>query len=321
MYSFYHRKPQRGFTLIELLVVIAIIAILAAILFPVFQKVRENARRASCASDENQMGLAFTQYSQDADEGYPLLSYENNIDTVNGTSVFPNSLGPTRLDEFGWAEAIYPFVKATGAFRCADVGPAGTPSAGNNKASGNIGATAYAYNFWIANNCVPNGVAGSVSKDSDNAGEQTANAKFSKLSQFDFPASTFLLTEAGDGTNGADTHGGSSENTQWGWTQAATRGLTADGALAKHNGGANYLFVDNHVKWIKADALGGGGPAYVNGSSGGVPAVTLKKRIEMAEHAMDGNGNAIAPDGSKPTWRRNAGDIDNSLMDPGDQPN
>jgi len=62
---------SRGFTLIELLVVIAIIAILAAILFPVFAKAREKARQASCASNEKQMGLACLMYASDYDGRYP----------------------------------------------------------------------------------------------------------------------------------------------------------------------------------------------------------------------------------------------------------
>ena len=64
-----NRKKAGGFTLIELFVVIAIIAMLAAILFPVFQKVRENARRASCLSNEKQIGLVFNQYSKAALSG------------------------------------------------------------------------------------------------------------------------------------------------------------------------------------------------------------------------------------------------------------
>ena len=89
---------RRGFTLIELLVVIAIIAILAAILFPVFQKVRENARRTSCASNVKQIGIAFTQYEQDADEQTP---------------------GSTQWG-YGWAEKIQPFVKSAAVFQCPD---------------------------------------------------------------------------------------------------------------------------------------------------------------------------------------------------------
>ena len=66
---FLHRR--RGFTLIELLVVIAIIAILAAILFPVFAQAREQARRATCLSNQKQLGHALTMYAQDYDEQLP----------------------------------------------------------------------------------------------------------------------------------------------------------------------------------------------------------------------------------------------------------
>lgn len=65
------KKSKHGFTLIELLVVIAIIAILASILFPVFARARENARRSSCMSNLKQLGLAFMQYTQDYDEQLP----------------------------------------------------------------------------------------------------------------------------------------------------------------------------------------------------------------------------------------------------------
>lgn len=72
------QQTDRGFTLIELLVVIAIIAILAAILFPVFAQTREKARQSSCLSNEKQIGLAVMQYVQDFDETYPMMRYDNN---------------------------------------------------------------------------------------------------------------------------------------------------------------------------------------------------------------------------------------------------
>jgi prepilin-type N-terminal cleavage/methylation domain-containing protein/prepilin-type processing-associated H-X9-DG protein len=86
-----------GFTLIELLVVIAIIAILAAILFPVFARARGNARRASCMSNAKQIALGMMQYTQDYDEKLPLYS--------NATNVY-------------WPTVIQPYVKSIQLFTC-----------------------------------------------------------------------------------------------------------------------------------------------------------------------------------------------------------
>jgi prepilin-type N-terminal cleavage/methylation domain-containing protein/prepilin-type processing-associated H-X9-DG protein len=88
MFWQYQRGRRSGFTLIELLVVIAIIAILAAILFPVFAQAREKARASSCLSNQKQISLAFSMYAQDYDETYPYPWFEQTDqwweDAVNG---------------------------------------------------------------------------------------------------------------------------------------------------------------------------------------------------------------------------------------------
>ena len=89
---------RRAFTLIELLVVIAIIAILAAILFPVFAQAREKARQISCLSNLKQLGLGMMQYVQDNDELFPGSYYYG----------------------LGWAEEIYPYVKSVNVYQCPD---------------------------------------------------------------------------------------------------------------------------------------------------------------------------------------------------------
>jgi prepilin-type N-terminal cleavage/methylation domain-containing protein/prepilin-type processing-associated H-X9-DG protein len=84
---------RRGFTLIELLVVIAIIAILAAILFPVFSRARAKARQASCLSNERQIGLAMQMYCSDWDGFMPSLSSQKTVNPLN-LPVLPEALQP-----------------------------------------------------------------------------------------------------------------------------------------------------------------------------------------------------------------------------------
>jgi len=97
------QRKKSGFTLIELLVVIAIIAILAAILFPVFAKAREKARQSSCASNLNQIGKAFMMYSQDYDE---------------------QLFHPRWVSVDGWTAPISPYVKNEQVFGCPSYGSA-----------------------------------------------------------------------------------------------------------------------------------------------------------------------------------------------------
>ncbi len=118
-------NKRLAFTLIELLVVIAIIAILAAILFPVFARARENARRTSCLSNLKQLGLGFAQYTQDYDERYPGSAPQVDSPGTIGTPNF-SPLGhwvPSGLVSATSAcnpanGAIFPYVKSVQIFIC-----------------------------------------------------------------------------------------------------------------------------------------------------------------------------------------------------------
>ena len=136
---------RRGFTLIELLVVIAIIALLAALLFPVFAQAREKSRQATCASNLKQLGLGILMYAQDYDESPPNgVSFSN--DQYNG-----NNGGSVLKSPQGWAGQIYPYVKATQIFTC--------PS-DFNQVPGTQTEMSYAYNQNIGTGVIDSACAG-----------------------------------------------------------------------------------------------------------------------------------------------------------------
>jgi prepilin-type N-terminal cleavage/methylation domain-containing protein/prepilin-type processing-associated H-X9-DG protein len=117
------KSVKLGFTLIELLVVIAIIAILASILFPVFARARENARRSSCSSNLKQIGLGFMQYTQDYDEKFPpaIDTFATpKLQTVEGTPgrIYNTSNGSVIGKYVSWMDITFPYVKSVQIYQC-----------------------------------------------------------------------------------------------------------------------------------------------------------------------------------------------------------
>ena len=225
------KRLRTGFTLIELLVVIAIIAILAAILFPAFARARENARRASCQSNLKQIGLGVAQYSQDYDETMP-----------NG---LPNS---SNWSGFGWAGQIQPYVKSAQLFKCpsetnGDVSYAWNAQLNDRQNGGNGSLARYQQ---VSRTLNVSEVTGSGTVRADLPQEISGAAGSTKRSPIDYG---YNLAECD--TAGMTTFPPATLRYVGGQYGAGSHGASQDAATPRHFDGANYLFLDGHVKWLK----------------------------------------------------------------------
>ena len=280
-----HLRDTKAFTLIELLVVIAIIAILAAILFPVFARARENARRSSCQSNLKQIGLGFVQYSQDYDEKFPS--------------------GPRGVLGQGWGGTLDPYLKSAQIFKC----PSDTTEGGV------IGGITSYTNSYVANlNLLRRDTPGPA--DDPRLGQSIAAQAA--------PSRTVLLTEVrgiaapllnqaevgGNNivsavTNGADngakiniypfsTSNGSGGNAVTGDLGGKTLTTPAE-QLPRHFDGANYLMIDGHVKWFKGSSVSPGSVALAEScNQGNSPAVSDCPSNSPAGMAMGTSGTGFA---------------------------
>lgn len=263
-----------GFTLIELLIVVAIIGILAALLFPVFARARENARRASCQSNLKQLGLGFLQYAQDYDEKLPCGTRATTISGVTFTT------------GIGWSGQIYNYVKNSQVYAC----PSDT-----TRATVGTSVVSYAYNLNIPG---------------FNYGV-TTSYNLTSISILQAPTLTVLLCEVSNSvsdvnssmetgthvsavSNGYDENWDNNTTASMGGTStyletgspcggrynngpgvAGASAVTYGSQTGRHLGGSNFLAVDGHVKWQRPEAIATGRTVTSSNGVQGDPAVCV----------------------------------------------
>ncbi len=240
------QRRNSAFTLIELLVVIAIIAILAAILFPVFAQAREKARAVSCTSNEKQIGLSIIMYSQDYDEmyvdaGLEVFNFDNGLD-VESDLPYKNCKGwpCTRGDGAAtFAARLMPYIKSYDVWVC--------PSANNSGVNKGAGT---GNDAWYSN-------TGSFEL-TDPAREKLIsywyNVCFHGIGEagVDAPAERVILTETGRRRVAFDLNSG---------RDGYARASKWSNYYRPHTDGVNLLFADSHVKWFRDSGMGSGSDA------------------------------------------------------------
>lgn len=223
---------NRGFTLIELLVVIAVIAILAALLFPVFAKAHEKARATQCLSNLRQIAVAVDLYVQDNDETFPLNRFADGNVKESGCLSFGDGglsigLEGSRLN---WRRAVQPLLKSRDVLACpsdADAWRMGGDESNFAYSKAEQLPTSYAFNGAFFHEAVPQCWYGESAP------------RPCRLAEIDAPASLILLTE-----------------TRWnfpdlGLWMLTQNGPSGGGAYQSHTGFVTFVFADLHVKRVK----------------------------------------------------------------------
>lgn len=224
------RALRTGFTLIELLVVIAIIAVLAAILFPVFAQAREKARQSVCSSNLKQMGTAVMLYAQDYDETYPCYA------------MYPSSVPH-------WYEMINPYIRAQNYTSSIFVCPSVTRKTVTNEEAAGYGAN-YLHVIQYPPQFRFTSLKWYTSRNDGPA----------RLASFGRPADTFMITDT-------EQDCGPTKGSGWAavycpielpkgpsWNSYAC-GDKNWSLAQRHSGGGNYLMADGHNKWMRRDAV------------------------------------------------------------------
>jgi prepilin-type N-terminal cleavage/methylation domain-containing protein/prepilin-type processing-associated H-X9-DG protein len=255
-------KSTRGFTLIELLVVIAIIAILAAILFPVFAKAREKARQTACLSNMKQIAMATLMYANDYDEWWPPYRY------FGTTPAITEDLGPgcnniPQKSAYLTPVLIQPYVRNAGLFAC----PAW---AGNRTCKANfpLPVTRWSYNSINCahfHSCNPAGGTGIASitcnhcnklcPSAGNRGVMTQRTGTS-MSNCPAPANTILIFELQTATGAGLPHCCNTDCMTSGDSfHTYVRANLYAPQRQVHNEGCNYAFCDGHAKWMREPGI------------------------------------------------------------------